>query len=102
MNVTAFLIISKSGHVRVNKTGTGSSPTDLTLKLAIKIPESFFKRPVPVVTIDVPNEILAGLETPTVVRMTAQTVATALDVNVEDVVDGLNVALAHRKSRAGN
>lgn len=96
MQITSYLFVSKAGNVRVNARGTGVKPNELRLKLRLNIPDLFFTRPEPVIDITFPEGVAMSLTPEAAVAVTAQEVARALGLDVEDVQDGLMEAMARK------
>lgn len=97
MKITTYLYVSKAKNVRLTKTPQAARPNEIRVEVKLDIPDAFFTRPTPVVSITIPP---ADAPAPIgeVVAATAEAVAEALQVKVEDVQDGLMEALRKRES----
>lgn len=89
MKITTHLIVTSSGNVRVTKRKVGIKPTELCITLNVNIPDSFFRRPQPVVNLSIPDTIGQPLPVDQVIDLSADMIAESLGINVEDVRDGL-------------
>lgn len=88
------------GTVRVNKKYPefiGSR--EIAFQLALDIPDVFFKRLVPTVNIQVPEDMLVNPDPEIVVSLTAGKVAEALKLDVKTVEDGLAKMLQEQNER---
>ena len=96
MIVTSYLYVSSAGNVRSTKTKQSARANEIRIEVKLDIPDAFFKRPSPVVSIAIPPS-----ESPVpiadIVASTAETVAQALRVEVDDVQDGLFEAIRRRE-----
>jgi hypothetical protein len=95
MRINAYLMVSRNGNIRVLKTGGGVRPNEIRIQLNITVPDVYFTRPEPVVAISLP-EIEMPDDMETVIEITADTVARALNVDVTEVRDGLTDAVRHK------
>lgn len=96
MKITRQLIVSRTGNVRMNQSGTGLKANEIAVEIRLDIPDGYFRKPHPVVDIKVP----VGDEPPpveVVVATTSEAVANAMNVRIEDVRDGLMEALRRKE-----
>ena len=99
MKLRTYLYVSKAQNVRLTKTPQAARPTEIRVEVQLNIPDAFFTRPTPVVNITIPP---ADAPAPIgeVVATTAEAVAQALQVNVEDVQDGLLEAINRKQQES--
>lgn len=88
MIIKAFLIISSGGSVRVVKNRPYINNDEIAVNLNIDVPDIFFERLIPTVTITLPPEAIIDMDAETVVKEIAPRVAESLKLEVEGVEDG--------------
>lgn len=98
MKIQAYLIISQSGSVRMVKGAPSLSNIEIAIKVNLNIPDSFFHRLIPVVDIDVPADAILSPGIESVVHMMSQEISEKLEVDVNDVEDGLKNALNNKEN----
>lgn len=96
MKVKANLFISSNGSLRVTKKDASAYPSELAVQLVIDVPDIFFKRPMPIVDLKIPESYLIDPNQAVVAEWVARDVSAALKVNVQTVTDGLLVALKEK------
>ena len=96
MNIKAYLVISKSGTLRVVKNRPYLNNSEIAVKLEIDVPNVFFERLMPTIKIDLPVEAIANPSTDAVVFISALEIADKLQLNVSDVEDGLRTMLEEK------
>ena len=89
MKVTANLFINRDGSLRVTKKDTSAYATELAVQLVIDVPDIFFKRPMPKVELDIPEEYLVNPDQEIAAKWVAPDIASALKLDVKAVEDGM-------------
>ena len=89
MKVTAYLFINSNGGLRVTKKDAAAYPSELGVHLVVDVPDVFFRRPMPRVDVQVPEEFLINPKSEIVASMVATPLAEALKLDVATVEDGL-------------
>ena len=98
MKINAYLVItvnksryynSSSASLRVTKGEPTLAGNEVAVKLNVNVPDEVFKRPVPVLSLDIPKEIVMNPDAEIVAELTAGTIAESLRLEVEDVKDSL-------------
>lgn len=92
MKVTAYLFIDQWGGLRLTKREAQPRPTELAIRLVLTVPDTFFKRAIPVVELTLPNHF-ADPDRKVAAQVIAPDIADALKLDVDAVLDGLAVAL---------
>lgn len=110
MKITAYLIVGletdyygrpKAGQMRVVKNKPDLINTrELGFQLNLEIPDVYFKRLVPVVDVELPEDMLINPNPKIVVGITAGKVAEAMGLKVEKVRDGLMEMLEEQQKNA--
>lgn len=90
MRITSYLIVSASGRMRVTKNRPALDADEISIMLNLTIPQRFFDRPLPVVSIELPEGAIADLKGTATLSITAKTVAESLGLEVQAVEDGLS------------
>lgn len=93
MKIIAHLIVNRSGGVRATKSRTPLKVDEIAFEVHLTIPDAYFKRPYPVVTMELPPMDDTAPALDLVIERTAMTVAEALHGDVDRVRDGLTEAL---------
>lgn len=88
MKLTGYLIIGRNKAMRVTKTAPRLAGSEIALNLTLTIPDRFFTRPTADIVITIPED--AVLPTEAAVEVISERVADALQLNVNDVYDGLS------------
>jgi len=99
MKVTANLFIKNDGSIRVTKKDTGAYPTELAVQLVVDVPDIFFKRPMPIVNLQIPEAFLINPDQKVTAQWIAPEIAEALKVDVKAVEDGLIAAVNAKKEQ---
>lgn len=89
MKVTANLFINRDGSLRITKKDTSAHATELVVQLVIDVPDIFFKRPMPKVELDIPEEYLVNPDSEIAAKWVAPDIAAALGIEVKTVEDGM-------------
>lgn len=106
MIVNAYLVITakkaryyggRSASLRVTKGAPDLNSNEIALKLRIDVPDTVFDRPIPLLKLDMPQDLVMNPDAEVVTQITAQTVAEALKLDVETVEDGLVKMLKKQK-----
>lgn len=100
MNIQAFLVISRSGTLRVVKNRPYLNNDEIAVALNINVPKVFFERLIPSVDINLPEEALIDVGAEIAVKQIAPDVAKSLGLEVETVEDGLKTMI-EEKSKGG-
>ena len=100
MKVRANLFINSNGGLRVTKKDSSSYPSELAVQLVIDVPDVFFRRPMPIVNLNIPESFLVNPDEKVVANWVAQDIAQALQVDVKTVEDGLMLALKEKVKKA--
>lgn len=79
---------------------TAAYPLELAIQLEIDVPDTFFRRPIPKVQLDIPEEYLVNPGAEVAARWVADPVADALKLDVKTVEDGLLTMLRSRYDEA--
>lgn len=87
MILHGFLTITKAGTVKFTKSKPSVGIREVAIETTIKIPDGYFTRPSPVVSIELPEPGL--IDVGVAVSLTAQTIAESFNVKVEGIRDGL-------------
>jgi hypothetical protein len=98
MKVTANLFINSNGSIRVTKKDTGAYPSELAVQLVVDVPDIFFKRPMPKVELDIPEEYLISPDQEIVAKWVAPEIAEALKLEVKTVEDGMLTMLKEKQN----
>lgn len=93
MNLNCHLIVDRHGKVRVTKNQPSLDPDEIAIGVTLDIPNRLFQRPILSAEIAVTEDMLASPTYEAIVNMNAETVADALRLNVDDVLDGLQLAI---------
>lgn len=93
MKVHGYLFISHAGNLRINKTGAGLKANEIAVEVNLVVPDSFFRRPRPVVSIELEEPVYPEGSLEATLRVTAETVADALQLDIGKVSDGLTQML---------
>lgn len=99
MNIKAFLVISRSGTLRVVKNRPYLNNTEIAVTLDINVPNKFFERLMPTVSIDLPEEAIVNPDTQAVIKISALEIADKLNLDVTAVEDGLRTMLEEKASK---
>ena len=89
MKIKAYLYVDIYKNIRLKKTHTKPSPSEIVIELSVNIPEEFFKRPMPVVNIDIPKDFLIDPDFESVSHFAALEIADKLKLDLKLVEDGL-------------
>lgn len=89
MLIKRNIFITNTGEVRMTKQEKGTNLNELAVELFIDVPDLFFKRPMPIVKLSIPEEYLLNPEAEVIAEWIAPEVAQSLKVGVESVRDGL-------------
>jgi len=100
MKTSGYLVINDRGSMRVTKNPPSLEPNEISAHLNLDIPNQFFQRPRLAITIGIPNDVIANVPADVAVEITAEAVAGALRIDVDDVRDGLTDLLDNRKASA--
>lgn len=100
MNIKAFLVISRSGTLRVVKNRPYLNNTEIAVTLDIDVPNKFFERLMPTVKIDLPEEAIVNPDTQAVIKISALEIADKLNLDVTAVEDGLRTMLEEKAASA--
>lgn len=101
MKIRGFLTISSRGALRITKNTPSLYQDEISVKLDINVPDAIFKRPLPTLSIDLPENVVANPDAELAVRLTAYDVSQALKIDVQEVQDGLWEMLRKRDKEAG-
>lgn len=107
MIVNAYLVITASRSrynsysytLRVTKQEPSLNSNEIAMKLKVNVPDEVFKRPVPLLELDVPKEIVMNPDAEVAARLTADTIADALQLDVETVTDGLLTMIKDKQEK---
>ena len=88
MKLTAYLFVNSQGKIRITRKETGTYPDELALHLNIEVPNSFWRRSIPSVNIQVPDFQLEPSAEVTA-AIVAPEIADKLKLDVKAVEDGL-------------
>lgn len=88
MVLHAYLFVNSQGKIRITRKETGTYPDELALHLKIDVPDSFWRRPIPSVNIQVPDFQLEPSPEVTA-AIVAPEIADKLKLDVKKVEDGL-------------
>lgn len=89
MKVYANLFIDSKASVRVTKNSTYAHPNELAVQLVVDVPDVFFKRPMPRVELNIPEEYLVDPGKEIVAKWIAQDISDAIKIEAKTVEDGL-------------
>ena len=98
MKVKANLFINNQGGIRITKKDTSAYPSELAVQLVVDVPDIFFKRPMPVVDLKIPEEYLINPDATVAAQWVAPDIAEALKLEVKTVEDGLVTMLKEKQS----
>ena len=109
MKVNGYLVATvrqgrynqQSATLRVTKQQPKLAANELAFNLSINIPDTMFKRLIPVVKIDVPGDMLVNPNPDIALSLTAASVAEALRLDVKTVEDGLKQMLTDKEKNNG-
>lgn len=87
--IRAFLIISRTGTVNIRKSRPYLNSDEVSFKLNINLPDDFFDRVIPVIEVNVPKEAIYNPEASVVLDLMSEEIAQKLEVEINDVRDGL-------------
>lgn len=93
MKVLANLFIRNDGSIRITKKDKSAYPTELAVQLVLDVPDVFFKRPMPIVNLSIPDEFLINPDKKVTANWIAPEIAEALKIDVKAVQDGLVAAI---------
>lgn len=99
MKVTANLFINRDGSLRITKKDPSAYATELAVQLVIDVPDIFFKRPMPKVELEIPEEYLVNPDTEVVAKWVSHDIAEALKIDVKAVEDGMVAMLKADKEK---
>ena len=77
------------------------SNRQIAVYVKITVPNAFFERLTPVVEIELPEEAVVSPNIKSVIKLTALEVADKLQLEVEDVEDGLATMIKEKSSKGG-
>lgn len=100
MKIRGYLTIGSRGSLRITKNTPSLYQDEISVKLDINVPDAIFKRPLPTLSIDLPENVVANPDAELAVRLTAYDVSEALKLNVQEVQDGLWELLKKRDQEA--
>lgn len=92
MIITAYLIIDASRRtpaLRLTKTTPALAGSELAVKLRIDVPDSVFRRPIPVLELTLPEDVVINPDAELVASVTADAIAEPLRLEYAAVRDGL-------------
>lgn len=101
MQVSAYLVVSNSGSLRVVKTRPHLSNREIALTLKLDIPNVFFDRLMPTVQISVPKEAIIDVSPEVAINIAAASVSEALKLDFVEVRDGLKELVLKPKEDHG-
>lgn len=87
MKIKRYLTVHQNKTIRMTAGKPDLTAHEIAVELNLEIPDSFFRRPVPVVTVVLPDVFTE--EPYAVVRALASNVSEVLGLDIERVVDGL-------------
>lgn len=97
MVIDAFLVISRFGSIRAVKNRPALNSDEIAVNLKVDIPKEFFERLMPTVNIQLPKESVINTDMEAVISLTAEQVASKLNLEVLDVTDGLRQLIENAK-----
>lgn len=101
MNIKAYLIISGNKQLRVTKTPPYLHANEIAVLLNLEVPNAVFTRPIPVLDLAIPQDVVMNPDAELVARVIALPVAEALKVEIETVTDGLVEMVKERHNEQG-
>lgn len=93
MNIECYLVINRSGSLRIVKSRPSLNSSEIAVKLNLTIPRSFFERLIPVADLVIPEEYAPKEQIEFVTRLNAEKVAEAMNLEADAVEDGLKEML---------
>lgn len=102
MKIKANLFIRPNGTLRVTKQDSRPNFGELGIQLLIDVPDVFFKRPTPVVNLQIPEAFLVNPDEKVIATWVAQDIAEALKLEVKSVEDGLVDLIKEKNSNQTN
>jgi len=102
MKIYANLFIDRWGNLRVTKKDPRTNPSELGIQLVVDVPDVFFNRPIPQVTVKIPEAYLLIPDKEIAVNMIAEDVANNLELDIKTVNDGLLEMLANKQQSEGS
>jgi hypothetical protein len=102
MKIEAYLVINRGSSIRVVKQRPNLSNDEIAIKLNLEIPQEFFERIIPSVDILVPIDSMIKPDIEVVTRINAEMISKAMNLNVNDVQDGLKEMLEKQEKDQDN
>lgn len=92
MKIQSYLVISSRGTLRMVKGRPALSNDEVAIQLNIDVPNSFFKRLIPVANLTIPDNAIFEVGAEVALSVTAQEVSDKLHIEQGAVLDGLKQA----------
>lgn len=89
MLIVAYLTIDRWAKLEVRKNPPRLNGDQIGMKLLLDVPNEVFNRPLPVLELQLPKEVVMNPDASLVAQLSAQTIAGTLQLEVKEVTDGL-------------
>ncbi len=89
MKLKCYLFISTAKKFRIATRESGAYPNEIGLNLEVDVPDSFFNRPNPKVSLEIPKDYFINPDCKIIASLAAPNIAAALKLDIKTVNDGL-------------
>lgn len=90
MKIPVFLKVNgRTKSVELRKNPTQLNAAEIMVQVVLDVPDVLFTRPIPTVTIQVPEDLVSNPDPQLVTSLVADDVALALGLDFKEVQDGL-------------